>query len=82
MTAGNGANIRVLQWLVGMALAIMVAAIPWAFVVQANIAAMREKLDNLEVPPAWFKNDVDSNSVQILNLLERVIRLELKGPPP
>jgi hypothetical protein len=75
-----------LTWLIGIITAIQVAGVPWAYHLQSDVAVTRTKLEALEkmeVPPAWFKQDVHNNEADIrdntrliLSLQERVTKLE------
>jgi len=80
----------ILTVLVGIAVTIMMAGIPWAYQINArlvSIEASMNQIRGLEIPPSWFKSQVDKNELRIdslrqdVNLInQRLIKLERTTP--
>ena len=68
---------RTLTWFAGIMVAIMVAGIPWAFSLHGRLAAIETKLDGLEVPPGWFKRDVDELQERVDDIENRLRVVEV-----
>ena len=52
-------QVRLLTWGVGLICTIMVAEIPWAFSMHGRLSSIETHIKTLEVPPEWFKSQVD-----------------------
>ncbi len=64
MSDGNG-QFKLLTWLLGLIATVIVAGVPWAFTVHGKVSAIQTKLDNLEVPPRWFLDQVQSQGARV-----------------
>ena len=76
-------RLTMLQWMLGglaaAFLTLAVAVVPWAFVVQSDLSAIKTTLAasaGREIPPAWFKADVEGNTQRLDTLEARVRELE------
>ena len=77
-THPHDGRLTFLTWIVGLMAAVLMAGIPWAFIVQVDVAkvsvelqALNKNFDRFENPPKWFLENV-----RILE--ERVKKLEEK----
>ena len=57
------------------------ASIPWAFAVQADVATIKSRLENLVIPPEWFRDDVRHNTNTLTEIEIRLRKLEARSKP-
>ena len=74
-------RLRIFQWLLGGISLFCAASVPWALVVQGDVAVIRHEMEVLEVPPKWFEARVNANHVSIkensLAIQELMLRIKL-----
>ena len=62
----------IFQWILGAIasanIAMVLAVMPWAMELHAEIAKAQTILESLEVPPKWFLEKVERNSADIERL--------------
>lgn len=78
-----GSRLQIITWAMGGIMLVLLAGIPWAFSVHGHISSIQTKIESLQIPPDYFKRQVDYNT-EILRQQERRLNtlealLEVRG---
>lgn len=72
-------RLRLIVLALGVIISILLASLPWAYVMHGRVTSIETTVSNIEAPPEWFKEKVASNERAIHNLEARLRELELNG---